>query len=90
MKSLRKKIKSKADFNNLLSTLSERIKLNQPISDNGMLDGMIIGLMLTTYDFTLDLILDKEMGAVLDGTLQKLEQICTWIVNNENELCKLI
>ena len=87
---IRKKVKSKEDFDRLLSILSNRIKNNTPISDNPMLDGAIISFMVTTSDFTLDLFLDKEMGRVLEGTIQKLEQIAIWVSNNEDKLCELL
>lgn len=45
MYKIRKKIKSKNDFDNLLKILIDRVKNNKPISDNNMLDGMIIGFI---------------------------------------------
>lgn len=90
MEKIRKKVNTKKRFDKMLNILSERIKTNQPISDNGMLDGMIIGFMFSTESFTRDLFLNKEMGRVLDGTLQKLEQIVIWCSNNEDELCRLL
>ena len=90
MKKIRKLIKSKEDFDNMMKILSERITDNTPISSNPMLDGFIIGFIFSTYDFTLDLFLNKNMGHVLDGTLQKLEHITKWVINNENELCQII
>ena len=89
MEKIRKKVNTKKRFDKMLNILSERIKTNQPISDNGMLDGMIIGFMFSTESFTRDLFLNKEMGRVLDGTLQKLEQIVIWCTNNEDELCRI-
>jgi hypothetical protein len=53
-----------------------------------MLDGMIIGFILTT-GFAKDLFLQKHMGHVLDGTMQKLEQIVVWCCRNEDELCNI-
>lgn len=38
--------------------------------------------------FAIDLFLQKDMGRVLDGTIQKLEQIVIWCTNNEDELCR--
>ncbi len=86
---IRKKIKTKKDFDSFVNNLLIKVKSNEPISDNPMLDGLIVGFIVSTHSFTLDLLLDKEMGNVLDGTLQKLEQIAIWMNNNENALCNL-
>jgi len=48
MENLLKKIKSKKDFEKFSKILSERMKDGNPISDNPMIDGMIIGFILTT------------------------------------------
>ena len=90
MLALKQKIKTRAEFLNFCKILSKRLSLNKPISNNGMIDGMVIGFMITTPELTLDMILGDEMGSVLDGTLQKLEQINMWLVNNDTELNKLI
>lgn len=87
MKRLQKKIKTKADFEKFTEKLGERMKNNKPISENPMIDGMVIGFILTTK-FAIDLFLNKDMGRVLDGTIQKLEQIVIWCTNNEDELLK--
>ena len=89
MEKIIKKIKSKEDFDRMVNILLERVKSNQPISDNGMIDGLIIGFLYST-SFAMDLFTDKEMGRVLDGTLQKLEQITIWLTNNEDELCRIV
>jgi hypothetical protein len=89
MENLLKKFKSKKDFEKFTKILSERMKENKPISDKPMIDGMVIGFILTT-NFALDLFLQKDMGRVLDGTIQKLEQIVIWCTNNEDELCLLL
>lgn len=86
---IRKKIKSKEDFDIMVNLLLERVISNQPISDNGMIDGLIVGFLCTT-SFASDLFLDKEMGRVLDGTSQKLEQIVIWVSNNEDVLCRIL
>ena len=82
MENLIKKIKSKEDFDKFTKILSERLKDGKHISDNPMIDGMVIGFILTTK-FAEDLFLQKDMGRVLDGTIQKLEQIVIWCTNNE-------
>lgn len=89
MKNLIKKIKSKEDFDKFTKILSERMKYGKPISEKPMIDGMVIGFILTTK-FALDLFLQKDMGRVLDGNIQKLEQIVIWCTNNEDELCSLL
>lgn len=89
MEKLIKKIKSKEDFDKFCKILSDRMKENKPISDKPMIDGMVIGFILTT-NFAMDLFLQKDMGRVLDGTIQKLEQIAIWCSNNEDELCRLL
>lgn len=89
MKKLIKKFKSREDFDKFAEILSERIKDSKPISDKPMIDGLVIGFILTTK-FAVDLFLQKEMGVVLDGTLQKLEQIVIWCTNNEDKLCEIL
>ncbi len=54
-----------------------------------MLDGITIAFILTT-GYTYDLFTDEHMGQVLDGTIQKLENIVLWIMDNETELCHII
>jgi hypothetical protein len=89
MKNLIKKFKSKKDFDKFVKRLSERMKEGKPISDKPMIDGMIIGFILTTK-FAVYLFLQKDMGIVLDGTIQKLNQIVIWCTDNEDELCRLL
>ena len=89
MEKLLKKFKSKEDFEKFTKILSERMKENNPISDKPMIDGMVIGFILTT-SFAIYLFLQKDMGRVLDGTIQKLEQIVIWCTNNEDELCRIL
>ena len=89
MENLIKKFNSKEDFDKFTQILSERMKDGKPISDKPMIDGMVIGFILTTK-FAVDLFLQKDMGRVLDGTIQKLEHIVIWCTNNEDELCRLL
>ncbi len=95
MKKLSKKIRNKEDFNKLQEMLINRVINNNPISDNPMLDGMIIGFVFSTESFLLDIFMniDKPTNVknyVLDGTMQKLEQISIWITKNEEELCNIM
>jgi hypothetical protein len=89
MKKLRKLIKDSEGFKQFTEILITRVKENRPISDNPMLDGMITGFILSTpsseYLFT-----DREMGSLLDGTIQKLEHVASWVSNNEDELCSML
>lgn len=64
MKKIRKKIKSKEDFDRMVNLLLERVKSNQPISDNGMIDGLIIGF-LYSISFAMDLFTDNEICHIL-------------------------
>ena len=89
MEKLLKKFKSKEDFEKFSKILSERMKENNPISNKPMIDGMVIGFILTTQ-FAKDLFLHNNMGSVLDGTFQKLEHIVIWCTNNEDELCRIL
>ena len=89
MEKLLKKFKTKKDFEKFSKILSERMKNGIPISDKPMIDGMVIGFILTT-NFAVDLFLQNDMGRVLDGTIQKLEQIVIWCTNNEDELCSIL
>jgi thiamine pyrophosphokinase len=89
MEKLLKKFKTKDDFDRFSKILYERIKENKPISDKPMIDGMIIVFILTT-DFAIDLFLQNDIGRVLDGTIQKFEQMVIWCANNEDELCSLL
>jgi len=89
MEKLLKKFKTKNDFDRFSKILFERMIENKPISDKPMVDGIIIGYILTT-NFAIDLFLQKEMGRVLDGTIQKLEQIVVWCTINEESLCRLL
>lgn len=90
MKKIRRKIKSAEAYDKMLGILCDRVKDNKPISKNGMLDGLIIGFLVSSKRFALDLFLDREMGSVLDGTIQRLEHIITWVSDNEEELCRIM
>lgn len=89
MKKLRECIKSGEDFKKFTDMLILRVGKGEAVSDSPMLDGLVIGFIVSTYSFTQDLVLDKYMGRVLDGTMQKLEQITIWLCNNEGKLIEL-
>lgn len=76
-------------FDKFLNLLTDRIINNKPISNNSMLDGAVISMILTKNRFVKDLFFNADMGRVLDGTISQLEQIVIWINNNETELIKI-
>lgn len=89
MERLRKCVKSGEDFKKFTDMLVLRVGKGEAVSDAPMVDGLIIGFIVSTYSFTQDLVLGKYIGRVLDGTMQKLEQISIWLCNNEGRLIKL-
>lgn len=76
-------------FDKFLNLLTDRIINNKPISDNSMLDGAIISMIISKKIFVKDLLLKMETGGVLDSTFSQLKQIVIWINNNETELIKI-
>lgn len=87
---LYKKYKTKDDFKDFIDKLIERIKVNEPISDNAMLDGFIIGLIHSNSGYLwLVLFTEQETPPMSDNTIQQLEQCVKWILNNEKSLNKL-
>ena len=76
-------------FDKFLNLLTDRIINNKPISDNSMLDGAIISMILSKKIFVKDLLLKRDMGRVLDSPISQLKQIVIWINNNETELIKI-
>jgi hypothetical protein len=86
---LRKRINSRDEYDMFLKFLYDRVKSNSPISKNTMLDGMIIGFIFSTPSAS-DLILGKDLGRLLDGTIQRLEQIGIWLINNQDEILRLL
>lgn len=86
---LRKHINDIDKYEQFLKILVDKVRSNSSISKNPMLDGMIIGFILSTPS-TSDFILGKDLGRLLDGTIQKLEQIGIWLLNNQDEIIKLI
>lgn len=88
MKTLITKFKTIDDFERFKVALADRMKKELPISNKPMVDGMVIGFILTT-PLAKELLFQEDMGRVLDGTLQKLEHIVIWCTNNEQELCRI-
>ena len=89
MEKLSELVNTSKRFDNFLNLLTDRIINNKPISNNPMLDGAIISMILSKKIFVRDLLLKRDMGRVLDGTISQLKQIVIWINNNETELIKI-
>lgn len=87
---LSKYISTIEDFDKFSSILANRMKNNKSISDNPMIDGLVIGFILTSGSYVRDLFLGYEIERLLDSSIQKLELIIIWILNNEDELCNII
>jgi len=87
---LYKKYNSKEKFRSFIDKLIERIKSNQPISDNGMLDGFIIGLIHANSGYLYTMIFcESDLPPMSDNTIQQLEQCVMWLLNNEEVLNKI-
>ena len=89
MEKLSELVNTSKRFDKFLNLLTDRIINNKPISNNSMLDGAIISMILSKKIFVKDLLLKRDMGRVLDGTISQLKQIVIWINNNETELIKI-
>jgi hypothetical protein len=87
MDKLLSKIKSTEDFKRFCEVLTKRMEDGDPISDNAMIDGMVIGFILTSGICVEEYFLQKHIGRLWDGTIQKLENIIIWCTNNEEKLC---
>jgi hypothetical protein len=90
MKKLQKLIKTKKDCEDFIDLLINQAKENKPISNNPMIDGMIICFFLCNRLFIIDFFTVGLKGRLLDSTKQQLEQSFIWLINNENKLCELI
>lgn len=87
---LYKKYKTKEGFKGFIDKLIERVINNEPISDNAMLDGFIVGLIHSNSGYLwLLLFTENESPPMSDNTIQQLEQCVKWILNNEKTLNKL-
>lgn len=74
----------------LIDKLVLRVKNNEALSDNPMLDGMMIGWWIKNENILSTLILTEDnVGRLFDGTMQQLEQVTLWILNNEDKLIEL-
>lgn len=87
---LYKKYKSKDKFSEFIGKLIQRIKDNNPISDNPMLDGFIIGLIHANSGYLWTMLMtESNLPPNSDNTIQQLEQCVMWIMNNEKTLNKI-
>lgn len=87
---LYKKYNKKEKFKLFIDKLIERVKNNEPISDNGLLDGFIIGLIHSNSGYIWGLIFTEQVVPPMsDNTIQQCEQCIKWMINNEDKLNKL-
>jgi hypothetical protein len=90
MKKLKRLIKTKEDVNRLMTILSDRVKNNQPISDNAMYDGLAISFLILRENIFFDIFREEYSGRLLDGTIQQVEVGIHWLIDNEDSLVKLL
>lgn len=87
---LYKKYNKKEKFKLFVDKLIERVKNNEPISDNGMLDGFMVGLIHSNSGYIWGLLFtEMELPPMSDNQIQQCEQCVIWIINNEDTLNKL-
>ena len=87
---LYKKYNKKEKFKLFIDKLIERVKNNNPISDNGMLDGFMIGLIHSNSGYVWGLLFtEMDLPPMSDNQIQQCEQCIIWIINNEDRLNKL-
>jgi hypothetical protein len=85
-----KKYRTKEKFSGFVDKLIQRVKDNNPISDNGLLDGFIIGLIHSNSGYLwIMLFTESQLPPMSDNSIQQLEQCIKWIANNEEALNKL-
>ena len=87
---LYKKYNEKENFKIFVNKLIKGIKSNDPISDNAMLDGFIIGLIHSNSGYVWRLLFsESELPQMSDNQIQQCEQCVMWILNNEEVLNKI-
>jgi hypothetical protein len=70
--------------------LLEKVKANQAISNNGLLDGFMIGLIYTNAGYISQMIISNtQLPPMSDNGIQQLEQSFTWLINHEQKLVNL-
>ena len=85
---LSERIIDSESMSKFINFLTIEIKNNIAFSENPMYDGFIIAYILKNAKFVLLLITDKYLGHVLDGTIQQLEFIMKWMVQNDSVICE--
>ena len=89
-KKLNKVIKDTESLKFLIDTLIIRAKENKPVSDNPIIDGMNIAWLIKNKRFFSVMMFELgDIGHILDGTRQQIEQNIIWILNNEDKLCDI-
>lgn len=88
MKKIFKKFKTKEDFDKFCEILVIRINENKPISYNSMLDGLVIGFILTS-SYAKDYFLQR-FQEIPDKGMQEIEQINIWIANNKKAVLEIL
>lgn len=88
------KLQSKLDSIEKLETFRDALlyqaKNNHPISDNPMIDGMIIGFIYSNFTIIREILLFNYSIKMTDATIQQIEQTIFWFTNNEEKLLELI
>ena len=72
---------TRTEFDALVNDLALKVKNNQPISSNPMLDGMAIGLLIYNSDIVFDIIDVQHIGRLSDGKIQQLQLITKWLTD---------
>lgn len=73
---------TRTEFDALVNDLASKVKQNQPISNNPMLDGMVIGLLIYNSDNVFDILDMQHLGRLSDGKIQQLQLITKWLSDN--------
>lgn len=86
----RKNIKSFETFDDFTVELVKRIENNEPISENGMNDGFVIGLMMVKASIIYDILTGKLGEApVSDNSVKIARIVLIWLLDNWGTLKEL-
>lgn len=90
IKDFRKNIKSFTEFDNFTVKLIKRIEINKPISENGMNDGFVIGLMTAKASIVYE-ILTNNLGdtPISDNSIKMAKIVLIWLCDNWDTLKEL-
>jgi len=89
METIKKQITNRAELDLLFEAIMDRVMANQPISDNGMRDGVVYGFMLSNAEWVCHFLFGHKSGskpALFNGTRQKMEIVIEWLQENEGAL----